>query len=237
MIKIAICEDEKIQQQELQQFILNLGIIELIDIQIFNSGEELVRKYEAGERFSIILLDMKMGELDGIQTAEIIRKLDNYCLIIIITSIMEYAIEGYHVDAYDFILKPVNEDKFNKLLRKAIQEIQVVMNKLYVIHTKDRKIAIKQAEIVYIESARKQVIVHTREESFINNVTISKVESELVDDGFIRISRYYLINVIHIKEIGVKTLLLTSGEELKYSKKYADIIEKEYIRFMMGDTL
>lgn len=234
MLTIAICEDELQQQQELEALILDMGLKESINLQKYSSGEELVKAYVANKRFSIILLDMQMNELDGIETAEIIRKWDKDCLIIIITSIMEYAIEGYSVDAYDFILKPVKKEKFCKIFAKAIKEIQVRTNKIYSIKTRDKTKAIRLAEIQYIESSRKRVLVHTNDETYENNESISTVEEELVRDGFVRISRYYLVNVYYIKEIDVKTLILLSGEELKYSDKYRDKIKNEYMKFMMG---
>lgn len=235
MLTIAICEDDKIQQQQLEKLIFDIGLKESIKLDKFDSGEELVQAYEAEERYSIILLDMHMNELDGIQTAEIIRKWDKNCLMIIITSIVEYAVLGYSIDAYDFILKPVNKEEFVKKISKAIREIQVIMNKTYAIQTRDTTIALRLSNIIYIESRKKRVIVHTSEESFVNNQSINIVENELTDDGFIRISRFYLVNVNHIKEINVKTLTLTSELELNYSDKYRNAIKKEYMKFMMGD--
>lgn len=235
MLTIAICEDDKYQQEELERLIKDTGLEESADIQKFNSGEELVQAYEAGKRFSIIMLDMQMNELDGIQTAEIIRKRDKECLIIIITSIMEYAVEGYSIDAYDFILKPVDENKFTRIFTKAIREIQTLANKVYTIQTRDLTLALRLSEIAYIESSRKHVIVHTEGKTYINNENISSAEAKLKNDGFVRISRYFLVNVNHIKEIGVKTLMLTSGEQLKYSEKFRDPIKREYMNFIMGD--
>ncbi|WP_341876818.1 LytTR family DNA-binding domain-containing protein [Defluviitalea saccharophila] len=235
MLTIAICEDEIFQQQQLEKMIFNMGLKESINLHKFESGEELIQAYEGGERYSIIFLDMRMNELDGIQTAEIIRKWDKTCLIIIITSIMEYAIKGYSIHAYDFILKPVDKEKFSKVFRKAIKEIQVIMNKTYTIQTRDKTIVLRLANIIYIESDKKRVIIHTTEKSYVGNENITKTESILMHDGFIRISRYYLVNINHIKEIGVKTLMLTSGVELNYSDKYRDIIKKEYMKYMMGD--
>ena len=235
MLTIAICEDDRCQQNELERLIKDTGLEDSVDIEKFSSGEELVQAYEDGGRFSIILLDMQMNELSGIQTAEIIRKWDKVCLIIIITSIMEYAVEGYSIDAYDFILKPVDEKKFTRVFSKAIREIQTIANKVYTIQTRDLTLALRLSEIAYIESSRKHVIVHAEGETYINNENISSAESKLKNDGFIRISRYFLVNVNHIKVIGVKTLTLTSGEQLNYGEKFRDSIKRYYMNFMMGD--
>ncbi len=234
MLTIAICEDDLMQQEEMIYLIKEMGLNESTEIKKYTSGEALIDAYETGENFSIILLDMQMNELDGIQTANVIRKSDKDCIIIIITSIIEYAVEGYSIDAYDFILKPINHEKFYKILGKAIRETQVRANKTYEIKTRERMKIIRLSEISYFESNKKKVLVHTEHETYQNNENISTVEARLNADGFVRISRYYLVNVHQIQEIGVKTLKLISGDELKYSDKYKDTVKNEYMKFMMG---
>ena len=235
MLDIAICEDDIIQQEKIEQLLLEIGLKDSINLGKFNSGEELIKSYESGGRYGIILLDMQLDKLDGIQTAEIIRKSDENCLIIIITSIMEYAALGYSIDAYDFILKPVDKNKFNRVITNAVKELQVRMNKTYLVQTRNKTMAIRLSEIQFIESNRNRVIIHTKKESYVNNEKISSLEEKLRDDGFVRISRYYVVNIYHVKEIDVKKLMLTTGKELKYSEKYRDNIKKEYVEFMMGD--
>lgn len=79
------------------------------------------------------------------------------------------------------------------------------------------------------------MIIHTNKETYINNESISSVVDKLGKDGFVRISRYYIVNIYHVKEIDVKKLILITGEELTYSEKFRDNIKKEYLKFMMGD--
>lgn len=235
MLKIAICDDNLQQQEEVELLIQGMGLKESVVIKKFSSGEDLLKAYKDDQRFSVILLDMQMKELDGIQTAEYIRKYKGNCLIIIITSIIEYAVKGYSIDAYDFIMKPVGKKKFVKVLSKAINEIQVRENKVYTIKRRDMTVALRLSRIIYIESDKKRVIVHTKEKSYTNNENISIMEKKLQNDGFIRISRYFLVNINHITEIGVKSLELSTGEQLNYSEKFRDPIKEEYMKFIMGD--
>lgn len=154
MLDIAICEDDIMQQERLEMLLFEIGLKESINLRKFDSGEKLIKAYESGDRYGLILLDMQLDQLDGIQTAEIIRESDKNCLIIIITSVMEYAVEGYSIDAYDFILKPVDKVKFGKVINNALKELQVRMNKTYLIQTRDKTKAIKLSEIQFIESNR-----------------------------------------------------------------------------------
>ena len=235
MLRIAICEDDRKQQQLLENYITNLKLRESYELEKFDSGEDLVRAYEDGERYSIILLDMQLKELDGIQTAEIIRKYDKRTIMITITSIIEYAVDGYSVDAYDFILKPVDESKFTKILKSAVRKIQTEKNKTYVIQTREKTIVLKLSDIVYIESDRKKINVHCEKAQYSNNEKIGVVEKKLTQAVFIRISRYYLVNIEHIKEIGTNEIFLSTGKSLNYSKNHQEEIKIKYMNFMMGD--
>lgn len=235
MLTIAICEDDKMQQQEIEKYVRSLFMDEPIDIDVYDSGEDLLAGYKCGKKYSVILLDMQMKELDGIQTAKAIKEYDRHGTIIIITSVMEYAVKGYSVGAYEFILKPVNEKKLHHVLSQAIKEIQIRMNKSYLIKTRERTAVLKFSEVIYIESYKKKIIVHTELDDYENNENISSAERKLCSDGFVRISRFYLVNVHHICEIGVKEVLVSSGERLVYSDKYTDKIKRNYMAYLMGD--
>lgn len=235
MIRIAICEDNKEQQNHLEKLILSQEKKDSFEIHKFDSGENLIKEVDAGQSFPIILLDMKMKELDGIQTAEAIRKRNEKSIIIIVTSILEYAVDGYSVDAFDFILKPVAQDKFGKVFRKAIKKIQTDKKKTYVVETRDKLSVLKLNQIVYFESDKKKVTVHCKETIYSSNESISSVETKLFDQGFLRISRYYLVNMYYIEAFTGKDILLSTGENLIYSKKNVDELKRKYMDYMMED--
>lgn len=235
MIRIAICEDSKEQQDYLEKLVLSQKINGSIEIHKFDSGESLIAESDKGLDFSILLLDMKMKELDGIQTAKALRKRNGKSIIIIVTSILEYAVEGYSVDAFDFILKPVDHEKFGEVFRKAIKKIQTDRNKTYVIETRDKLSIIKLDQILYFESDKKKITVHGKESIFSSNESISSVEAKLSDHGFLRISRYYLVNMQHIEAFNVNEVLLSNEQSLVYSKKNVDELKRKYMEYMMED--
>lgn len=235
MLNIAICEDDLNQQQTIKELLTEIGYDESFNIYIFGSGEELIQSYEDGNRYSIILLDMQMNNLNGIQTAKVIKQYDSDGLFIIITSIIEYAVDGYSIGAYDFILKPIDKDKFHSVINSAVREWQNNMSRVYIIKSRDRLTSIRLSEISYIESYKNKVIIHTNDETYIDNISITNMEKKLANDGFSRISRYYIVNISHVKEIGVNTVILSNGKELIFSEKYRDGIKKEYLNYMMGD--
>lgn len=233
MYKAAICEDDKEQQNYIKNLLIKTGN-DIQNIEIFDSGEALVEAYNNEDYYSILLLDMQMDKLDGIETAEIIRKYHKNEIIIIITSILEYAIKGYSINAFDFILKPIDEIRFNSVIGKAINKIREDTNNVYSIQLRELTKIIKLSDILYFESDMKKVIIHSINETAFNNESISEVERKLCVKGFIRISRFYLLNMAFIKEIKVDDIKLLNGEALRYSSKLQKLIKESYMNYILG---
>lgn len=235
MYKVAICEDNQEQQKYIKELIKKLEIPDIQEIETFDSGETLVEAYKRGNQYSIILLDMQMDELNGIETGEIIQRYDKNVIIIIVTSILEYAVDGYSINAFDFVLKPIDEMKFQKILYKAIKHLKESINRVYKISKRDKTELLKLSEIIYFESDRKKVKIHCLDRIVFNNESISEVEESIEKYNFMRISRFYLINLTFIKEIRSNDIVLSNGEILRYSSKLQKNIKKSYMNFMMGD--
>jgi DNA-binding LytR/AlgR family response regulator len=235
MYKIAICEDVLEQQEHLKRIIEEMGNSDLQEPDLFSSGEEMIEAYNNGTKYSIILLDMQLKELNGIETAKMIRRHDKKVIIIIVTSIMEYAVEGYSINAFDFILKPVDEKKLEVIVKKALREIWENESKIYRISKRDRIQIVKLSDIIYFESDNKKVRIHCVDQVVSDNNSLSELEQCLMQDGFIRISRFFLLNLAYIKEVDIDFVLLTNGEQLRFSRKLQRKIKRCYMDFMIGD--
>lgn len=235
-MNIAICEDDVTQQEILETLIQSLEIKLTYEIHKFSSGEELVKAYKEAH-FSIILLDMQMEGMDGIQTAKIIKSIDKKSIIIIVTSILEYAIEGYQVDAFDFLLKPVKKEKMEQVLKRAFDRIKNMEEQTFIIEKRNKTIVLSLPQIYYIESSGRKTNIVCETGSYISNISISEAENYLTSKGFVRISRYYLLNMKHIKEIGSKEILLHSGKTLVMGEKLRDNIKSVYMGYRMEEVL
>ncbi|MDU4723930.1 MAG: response regulator, partial [Clostridioides difficile] len=162
MIKVAICEDEKVHQELLIEYLQKL-FNELsidYDLCIFNSGEQLLENYP--EDMDIFLLDIQMGELSGMDIARKIRDIDsNTVEIIFTTSLIEYIQEGYEVRAYRYLLKPIEFNDIKNHITACIEEIHNRRDKYLVISNKYENYKIKIENITYIEVQNKDITIHT----------------------------------------------------------------------------
>ncbi|WP_270507668.1 LytR/AlgR family response regulator transcription factor, partial [Paraclostridium sordellii] len=124
MIRIGICEDEKEIQDLIETYLHSILKSVNIDYEIkkYNLGEELLESNL--KEIDILLLDIQMGQINGMDTARKIRELDNKMEIIFITSLIDYVQEGYEVRAYRYLLKPIEEEELKKHVLTCIKEIE-----------------------------------------------------------------------------------------------------------------
>ena len=121
MLNIAIVEDEKEMSNCLRDYLIKFFNEEniSIDVSIFDNGNIFLEKYKLN--YNLIFLDIKMPSIDGMEVAQKIRKIDKNVMIIFVTSLAQYAIKGYEVNAFDYILKPI--DYYNFKLKMSRTEL------------------------------------------------------------------------------------------------------------------
>lgn len=232
MIKIAICEDEKEQQELLKTYINQIfeALYIKYKLEIFNSGEELLENYQNDT--DVLLLDIQMGQINGMDTARKIRSIDDKVEIIFITSLIEYALEGYEVRAYRYLIKPVKYENLKENIRNCIKEIDI-KNKYIIVKEQGNQIKLDINEITYVEVQKETITIHTLNEVYKTNGTMINIEKDIDCDRFFRCHKSFLVNLEHIKSIKQYTAILENSEEVPVSRyrfkdtkdKFFDLIE------------
>lgn len=232
MIKIAICEDEEEQQELLRAYIDQIfeGLSVKYKLELFNSGEELLENYPKDT--DILLLDIQMGQINGMDTARKIRKLHDKVEIIFITSLIEYVLEGYEVRAYRYLIKPVKYDDLKNNIINCIKEIDI-KNKYILIKEEGNRIKLDINEISYIEVQKEDITIHTPNQIYEIKGTMNNIEKEINCCRFFRCHKSYLVNLDYIKSIKQYVAILENKEEVPISRyrfketkdKFFDLIE------------
>lgn len=234
MIKIVICEDEKEQQELLKLYIFKI-FDELsieYELEIFNSGEELLKIYSNDT--DIILLDIQMGKINGMNTARQIRELDKKVEIIFITSLIEYVLEGYEVRAYRYLIKPIKYDDFKNNVLNCIKDISI-QNKYIIVKEQGNRIKLDINEITYIEVQKETITIHTLSKDYKINETMNNIEKEINCNRFYRCHKSFLVNLEQVKRIKQYVAILENSEEVPISRhrfketkdKFFDLIEEK----------
>ena len=223
-LNIAICDDEQNQIEYITSLVLSWSAREGndCDIHAFTSAEAFLFHYEDDKAYDILLLDVEMKSMTGIELAKHIRKDNNRAEIVFITSHFEFIGEGYEVDALHYLIKPISTDKLAQVLTKATEKLSVEPPSV-IITCEGETIKLYEADIRYVESFLHYIVIHTKENEYKIKESISVFENRLSDD-FYRIHRSYLVSLKHITRIS-RTSVNIGHTELPLSRgKYDDII-------------
>jgi len=226
--KIAICDDEQNQIEYLTSLVTSWSAHagHSCEIRTFASAEAFLFEYEEDKAYDILLLDVEMKNMNGIELAKRIRKDNNRAEIIFITSHFEFVGEGYEVDALHYLIKPISAEKLTQVLTKAAEKLSVEPPSV-VISSDGEIVKLYESDILYAESYLHYVTIHTKDKEYKIKENISVFESKLSDD-FYRIHRSYLVSLKHITRIS-RTSVNVGNTELPLSRGKYDDINRAFI--------
>lgn len=197
MLQVAVCDDEIIECCNMAKRIKD--ILEEMKIPYivrqFQSGRQLL---ESLESFDIIFLDIIMLDLDGMKTAQIFRRKAFDQILIFISSSREYVFEAYDVEAFQYLLKPVDDRKLRRVLQKAVLKTERHSQEFIIVSRERQKRKLFLDDIYYFEIKVRMVDVHRAEEVFTYYEQIGELENKLRDKGFFRCHKSYLINLKYV---------------------------------------
>ena len=213
--KLAICDDNHTDCNYVLSLVNKWAERRNISVKIntFPSAESFLFHYAEEKDYDILLLDVEMGEMDGVTMAKAIRRQNETVQIVFITGYSDYIAEGYEVAALHYLMKPVREEKLFEVLTRACEKIKKNERCLY-LELAGEMIRIAFWEIYYVDVQKNYVTIHTETT---HSFTIKKPLSELevkLDDRFFRIGRSCIVNLDYISRVTKTTVFLMDGTEL-----------------------
>ncbi len=226
--RIAICDDEQNQIEAIASIAASWSAHggHHCEIRTFVSAEAFLFEYEDDTTYDILLLDVEMKNMNGIELAKRIRRDNRRTEIIFITSHFEFVGEGYEVDALHYLLKPISADKLTQVLTKAAERLSVEPPSV-IISCEGETIKLYESAILYVESFLHYIVIHTKGEEYKIKESISAFAEKLSDD-FYRSHRSYLISLKHVTRIS-RTSVSIGGAELPLSRGKYDDINRAFI--------
>lgn len=220
MIRIAIAEDSESYRAQLLEYLhqYEREYGEQFQIVTYSDGLDIIEADLTD--VDIILMDIQMTHLDGMSAAQQIRSRDKNIIIIFITNLAQYALQGYKVEALDYVLKPVQYFAFSQTLQKAVTRIKASReSKAFYLHVMRDNVMVRLdvESITYIESQDHKVIYHTKGRTIETRDTLKNLEQRLEGRSFARCNNCYLVNLAYVEAVKENSVTV-AGELLQISR-------------------
>ena len=201
MFRIAIVDDEADMLTFLRggtQHALEKAGLSAV-ISVFPSAEAFLAHWT--DPFHLILLDIQMDGMNGMECAERIRQRDQQAMIIFITSMVQYAVQGYKVNATDYIVKPVTQAELSMSLNRAFKRLSDMRPKAVTFRTPGGMTTVSVQDILYVEAVNHSAVARTSHGDIPCGMTLSAVENELKPYGFFRCHAGFLVNLELVEQV------------------------------------
>ncbi|MBQ9663608.1 MAG: response regulator transcription factor [Oscillospiraceae bacterium] len=217
MIRIAIVEDTAFDRQVLKDCLREYSQETGTELQIteFTGGTELMERYP--EELDLIFLDIMMEGMDGLSAARMLRRRDNKVLLVFVTSMVQYAVQGYSVDAMDFIVKPVTYTGLKLCMDRAVKRLNEAAPVRLCFTNREGKHSVPASEICYIESLEHRIVVHTTQEEITADMSLAAAEKLVKALPFFRCHVSYLVNLRFVDRISGNDVWV-NGDRLSISR-------------------
>ena len=235
-MRIAIVEDEQACADTLQKYLQQYGqeFSQELDVTQYENGAVFLREFRS--QFDIILLDISMPVMDGMETARQIRKIDSDVVLLFVTSLSQYAIRGYEVDAMDYILKPVSYFAFSQRMNRAMARVKSHAKNYLIVSTKNGMQKLDISTIYYVESQGHTLILHTRSGDYPCAGTMKEIEQKLEEFHFFRCNKGYLVALQYVD--GVQDgCAVVNGELLLISRARKNEFMDALTEFVGGKVI
>jgi len=222
-MRIAVCDDEQVQRELLNKYLLEWGKEHgiIVHTSLFPSGESFLFSWEEDKQYDLLILDIEMGKVNGVELAEKIRREDEELPILFVTGYDDYMAQGYEVSALHYLLKPVDKGKFYTVLDKLLRQKKRHSGeeKLFFRGKEGMLLSVPVSKIWYIEAYSHNCVLYTDAQEHVLKMSISEAETLLADkDEIIRCHRSYLVNLQHIAAIIKNEIILDNQKRLPISR-------------------
>ncbi len=235
MIRVCVCDDD------IEVVNRICGILDRISknkditmkVDAFNDGSSLLQKLDSNSSYyDVIFLDIEMKDMDGIETAKQLRKIDELAYIIYVSSYESYAIETFSVRPYQFVVKPFADEVIEKHFMDVYEKI-LTNDECYEFKFNNTYYKVLLKNIMYFESSARRIIIHLNDgKSYEYYDTLDKVEKKIENSrvDFLRIHKSTLVNSRFIKIKAQNEIQLMDGSVLAISEKKRNEINEHYMK-------
>ena len=228
-MRVAVCDDEEIFQEQIRNLIDKIYNSMDVIVDGFSEGKKLLERFDANP-YDVIFLDIEMPSMDGITLAKKLRQRSENVFIVFLTSHVEYALEGYEVNALRYLTKPNREDKLREVLKYVMNKNTA--KRMLMIKSEGEELRVNVADVLYFEAQNQYVMIYLRGEEHLVRANIGDFEEQLREDGFFRIHRGYLISLAKVTKIVKSDVIMETGASLPISRNNVKPLKEALYSFI-----
>ena len=233
-ISVAVVDDEISFRESVKENLRLIAEKDDVEFKIseFESGTLFLGAFSSV--YDLILMDIDMPNLNGIETAKAVRKMDRNVLIIFITNMPQYALQGYEVEAFDFIVKPINMFGFQLKMQRALLRLEGNPSASIQVQEGREKYTVKINDILYLEAQGHYVVFHSKERDYTEYMTFKEAISRINASHFALCNRCYYVNLNYITAILKEEVQLGDDIRLLISRPQRHQFVDAYSSYLGG---
>lgn len=240
MLRIAVCDDRREDLLHIEAIINDFLAVKAehpAEYTLFSNAVDLLWAIEQGQRYDLVLLDILMPSMTGMDAAREIRHFDQDVKIVFLTSSTEFAVESYTVNAYYYILKPIQKTQLYTLLDKVVYDTNNQADSSFLIRSNQGLVRAYINKLEFAEIIGRTIFYHFTDGSVTQaQGVLTELESVLLPHScFIKPHRSYIVNMSHIASLSQREIRMRAGNIVPMAKAHYGDIKSAYVSFAFND--
>ena len=232
-MRIAVCDDNPKELERIKGCFCRIQGYDLV-CSYFDSTSTVMEILKTeNSPYDLYILDIEMPGMNGLKLAKSIREKDSRALFVFLTSYTRYMKDVFDVVTFDFIEKPISDEKLLQILERAATYLNIT-SQHFSFGYRASRYSLKYDRILYIEKKGRQALIHTFEDVYKTNMTLEEIWKQLNPKSFLNIHSSYIINLYNLDRKDNEIAIMRNGEKLHITKGYRRELAMRHYEFVQG---
>lgn len=232
-MRIAVCDDNPKELERIKGCFCRIQGYDLV-CSYFDSTSTVMEILKTeNSPYDLYILDIEMPGMNGLKLAKSIREKESRALFVFLTSYTRYMKDVFDVVTFDFIEKPISDEKLLQILERAATYLNIT-SQHFSFGYRASRYSLKYDRILYIEKKGRQALIHTFEDVYKTNMTLEEIWKQLNPKSFVHIHSSYIINLYNLDRKDNEIAIMRNGEKLHITKGYRRELAMRHYEFVQG---